>query len=64
MGFRRAIVPVGSGGLPGSVQPPPTPRPGGRKAHLTPVPSEGLKGLLEVREVEDVRHAIAAAMGD
>jgi DNA repair protein RadA/Sms len=63
MGFRRAIVPAGSGGLPSSAQPP-SPRPGDRKSHLAAVPSEGLKGLMDVREVEDVRHAIAAAMGD
>lgn len=64
MGFRRAIVPAGSAGLPSSAQPPPSAKPGDRKPRLTAVPSEGLKGLMDVREVEDVRHAIAAAMGD
>jgi hypothetical protein len=65
MGFRRAIVPVGSGGLPSPAAQPPgrpdAPR-GQGKAHLAAVPGEGLKGLMEVREVEDVRHAIAAAL--
>jgi hypothetical protein len=28
------------------------------------VPSDDLKGLMDVREVEDVRHAITAALGD
>jgi DNA repair protein RadA/Sms len=60
MGFRRAIVPAGSGGLPLS----PPPQQPGRKSRLAPVPSEGLKGLIDVREVEDVRHAITAALGD
>ncbi len=59
MGFRRAIVPPGSGGLPSSA-----PAPEGRKSHLAVVPSDDLKGLMDVREVEDVRHAITAALGD
>jgi hypothetical protein len=59
MGFRRAIVPPGSGGLPSSAPPP-----DGRKSHLTVVTSDDLKGLMDVREVEDVRHAITAALGD
>jgi DNA repair protein RadA/Sms len=59
MGFRRAIVPPGSSGLPSSAPPP-----DGRKSHLTAVPSDDLKGLMEVREVEDVRRAITAALGD
>jgi DNA repair protein RadA/Sms len=49
MGFRRALVPVGSGGLPGSA--------GSRE-------SRGGSGTLtDVREVTDVRSAIAAALG-
>jgi DNA repair protein RadA/Sms len=59
MGFRRAIVPPRSGGLPSSAPPPE-----GRKSHLAVVPSDDLKGLMDVREVEDVRHAITAALGD
>ena len=59
MGFRRAIVPPGSGGLPPSAPPP-----GDRKSHLPVVSADDLKGLMEVREVEDVRHAITAALGD
>ncbi len=59
MGFRRAIVPPGSGGLPPSAPPPE-----GRKSQLAVVPSDDLKGLMDVREVEDVRHAITAALGD
>jgi DNA repair protein RadA/Sms len=60
MGFRRAIVPVGSGGLPLS-SPPQQP---GREDRPVAVRSEGLKGLIDVREAEDVRHAITAALGD
>jgi predicted ATP-dependent serine protease len=60
MGFRRAIVPAGSGGLPLS-SPPPQP---GRKDRPAAARSEGFKGLIDVREAEDVRHAITAALGD
>ncbi|HYZ53348.1 MAG TPA: DNA repair protein RadA [Streptosporangiaceae bacterium] len=60
MGFRRAIVPPGSGGLPLS---PPHQQPG-HKDRLASVRSEGLKGLIDVREAEDVRQAITAALGD
>jgi DNA repair protein RadA/Sms len=60
MGFRRAIVPAGSGGLP---LPPPPQQPG-HKDRPPAVRSEGLKGLIEVREAEDVRHAITVALGD
>jgi DNA repair protein RadA/Sms len=48
MGFRRALVPAGSGGLPGS------PDPRDERAGM---------GLAEIREVTDVRTAIAAALG-
>jgi DNA repair protein RadA/Sms len=57
MGFRRAVVPPGSAGLPAS------PPPDGRKGHLAVV-AEDFKGLMEVREVENVRQAIAAALGE
>lgn len=57
MGFRRAVVPAGSAGLPAS------PPPDARKGHLTVV-AEDFKGLMEVREVENVRQAIAAALGE
>jgi predicted ATP-dependent serine protease len=57
MGFRRAVVPAGSAGLPSS------PPPDARKGHLTVV-AEDFKGLMEVREVENVRQAIAAALGE
>jgi DNA repair protein RadA/Sms len=60
MGFRRAIVPAGSGGLPLSS----SPQQPGRKDRLAAVPSEGFKGLIDVREAEDVRQAITAALGD
>ena len=59
MGFRRAIVPPGSGGLPSSAPPPE-----GRRSDLATVPGDDLKGLMDVREVEDVRQAITAALGD
>jgi predicted ATP-dependent serine protease len=49
MGFRRAIVPAGSAGIPG------TSADGGRGA--------GVGALTDVREVEDVREAIAATLG-
>ncbi len=45
MGFRRALVPAGSGGLPGSES---------REGRAS--------GLAEVREVTDIRKAIAAAL--
>jgi DNA repair protein RadA/Sms len=48
MGFRRAIVPPGSGYVPAA-------GPGGR--------IEGPGGLTDVREAADVREAIAAALG-
>jgi DNA repair protein RadA/Sms len=57
MGFRRAVVPAGSAGLPAS------PPPDARKGHLAVV-AEDFKGLMEVREVENVRQAIAAALGE
>jgi DNA repair protein RadA/Sms len=50
MGFRRAIVPAGSAGLPGS-----SPAGGG--------PGDGQPALIEVIEVETVREAIALAFG-
>jgi DNA repair protein RadA/Sms len=50
MGFRRAIVPAGSAGLPGAAA-----ADGGR--------SSGVGALTDVREVEDVREAIAATLG-
>jgi DNA repair protein RadA/Sms len=50
MGFRRAIVPAGAAGLPG------TAGAGDGRA-----PGQG--ALIEVREVDDVRGAIAAALG-
>jgi predicted ATP-dependent serine protease len=50
MGFRRAIVPAGSAGLPGAAA-----ADGGRSA--------GVGALTDVREVEDVREAIAATLG-
>ena len=65
MGFRRAIVPVGAniGGLPAS-----SPGSRGREEErpgrpLSVVP-DSLSGLLEVREVENVRQAVAAALAD
>ncbi len=48
MGFRRAIVPAGSAGIPGAAD-------GGRGA--------GVGALTDVREVEDVKEAIAATLG-
>ena len=50
MGFRRAIVPAGSAGIPGAAA-----ADGGR--------STGVGALTDVREVEDVREAIAATLG-
>jgi DNA repair protein RadA/Sms len=64
MGFRRAIVPVGAniGGLPASSGPPGRgPEHPGRP--LSAVPDSPI-GLLEVREVENVRQAVAAALAD
>jgi predicted ATP-dependent serine protease len=49
MGFRRAIVPTGSAGIPGAAAD------GGRGA--------GVGALTDVREVEDVKEAIAATLG-
>jgi hypothetical protein len=89
MGFRRAIVPAGSGGLPSSGDLPGQgalsgpggipgqedhPRPGALHV-VGPDDAPGAGGtgkgrrvshggLTDVREVEDVREAIAAAMGD
>jgi predicted ATP-dependent serine protease len=48
MGFRRAIVPAGSAGIPGAAA-------DGRGA--------GVGALTDVREVEDVKEAIAATLG-
>jgi DNA repair protein RadA/Sms len=50
MGFRRAIVPAGTAGIPGAEG-----TGNGRGA--------GQAALTDVREVEDVREAIAAALG-
>jgi DNA repair protein RadA/Sms len=50
MGFRRAIVPAGAAGIPGA---------GGTRDGR----GAGQAALTEVREVEDVREAIAAALG-
>ena len=50
MGFRRAIVPAGSAGIPGAAA-----SDGGRGA--------GVGTLTDVREVEDVKEAIAATLG-
>jgi DNA repair protein RadA/Sms len=47
MGFRRAIVPAGSAGIPGAAD--------GR--------GTGVGALTDVREVEDVKEAIAASLG-
>jgi hypothetical protein len=85
MGFRRAIVPAGSGGLPSSGDlagqsgpgdpPGPGDRPRSGALHVVgpeDVPGTGGTGkgrrvshggLTDVREVEDIREAIAAAMG-
>jgi DNA repair protein RadA/Sms len=62
MGFRRAIIPVGAnaGGLPSSAPAPGPDRPG---RALSAVP-DNLTGSLEVREVESVRQAVAAALSD
>ena len=59
MGFRRAIIPAGAnaGGLPSS-----SAAPGPGRA-LSAVP-DNLTGSLEVREVESVRQAVAAALSD
>ncbi len=50
MGFRRAIVPTGSAGIPGAAA-----ADGGR--------GTGVGALTDVREVEDVKEAIAATLG-
>ena len=50
MGFRRAIVPAGSAGIPGAAA-----ADGGR--------GSGVGALTDVREVEDIREAIAATLG-
>jgi DNA repair protein RadA/Sms len=50
LGFRRAVVPAGSGGLPATPAPPGSPE-----------PAEGM--VTEVREVTHVKEAIAAALG-
>ena len=50
MGFRRAIVPAGTAGIPGTEG-----NGAGRGA--------GQAALTDVREVEDVKEAIAAALG-
>jgi hypothetical protein len=42
---------------------PASPPPDARKGHLAVV-AEDFKGLMEVREVENVRQAIAAALGE
>ena len=57
MGFRRAIVPPGSGGLPG---------PGGLPGAADTAAGPGRPGsglLTDVREAGDIREAIAAALG-
>jgi DNA repair protein RadA/Sms len=51
MGFRRAIVPAGTAGIPGAAA-----ADGGRGA--------GVGALTDVREVEDIKEAIAAALGN
>lgn len=61
MGFRRAIVPAGAGGLPAS--PAPARERPGQPQDAVPA-ADNLTGLLDVRQVEDVRHAIAAALSD
>ena len=53
MGFRRAVVPAGSGGLPGSAGPDGAPS----------EPGAGIGTLTEVREVSHVKEAIAVALG-
>jgi DNA repair protein RadA/Sms len=60
MGFRRAIIPAGANahGLPGPAGPPDRGRP------LAAVPDSNPTGVIEVREVEDVRQAVAAALAD
>jgi DNA repair protein RadA/Sms len=65
MGFRRAIVPAGALGLNPTGPSRDNDRPG-RPLAAVPSPDGvgGLQGLMEVREVEDVRHAIAAALAD
>jgi hypothetical protein len=82
MGFRRAIVPAGSGGLPSSGDlptpgdlPGPGERPRSGALHVVgPDDASGAGGsgkgrrvshggLTDVREVEDVREAIAATLG-
>jgi hypothetical protein len=50
MGFRCAIVPPGSGGLPGSSDGPATMR-------------AGASPLTDVREAPDLRSAVATALG-
>ena len=77
MGFRRAIVPAGSGGLPSSGDLPgqgglpgsgalhvvgPDDTPGAGRTGQGRKVSHG--GLTDVREVEDIREAIAATLGD
>jgi DNA repair protein RadA/Sms len=53
MGFRRAVVPAGSGGLPGSAGPDGAPS----------EPGAGIGTLTEIREVSHVKEAIAVALG-
>jgi DNA repair protein RadA/Sms len=59
MGFRRAIIPAGTAGIPSSQQPP------GKdgRGRLAAVPDGCAGGLLDVREAGDVRQAISAALG-
>jgi DNA repair protein RadA/Sms len=74
MGFRRAIVPAGTAGLPGSPglpgagslpDAPGLPGAGGRPGAggIGNGRAAGQATLTDVREVEDVREAIAAALG-
>jgi DNA repair protein RadA/Sms len=53
MGFRRAVVPAGSGGLPGSAGPDGAPS----------EPGAGTGTLTEIREVSHVKEAVAVALG-
>jgi DNA repair protein RadA/Sms len=53
MGFRRAVVPAGSGGLPG---------PDGSPGAPTE-PGSGGGALTDIREVSHIKEAIAVALG-
>lgn len=56
LGFRRAVVPVGSLGLPTT--------PAEANSAAAPPVEERATGMLQVVQVADVRQAIAAALGD